>query len=131
MIGSLMLSALSSERSAADELLRGEIGRKTADWGTPHSNQSLLGAVSFPGNGILRPETKVPKSPSDLMRPLAETRRPNASRQCGGFRQKPGKSLLDRTAWWGWEDSNYVTRTRSCRTQCGRKQHDTTFSAVP
>jgi regulator of protease activity HflC (stomatin/prohibitin superfamily) len=25
--------ALLSERSAADELLRGEIGRKTADWG--------------------------------------------------------------------------------------------------
>jgi regulator of protease activity HflC (stomatin/prohibitin superfamily) len=33
MIGSSMLSALLSERSAADELLRGEIGRKTADWG--------------------------------------------------------------------------------------------------
>ena len=28
-----MLSALLSERTAADELLRGEIGRKTADWG--------------------------------------------------------------------------------------------------
>ena len=33
MIGSSMLSALLSERVAADELLRGEIGRKTADWG--------------------------------------------------------------------------------------------------
>jgi len=33
MIGSSMLSALLSERSAADELLRGEIARKTADWG--------------------------------------------------------------------------------------------------
>jgi regulator of protease activity HflC (stomatin/prohibitin superfamily) len=33
MIGSSMLSALLSERSAADELLRSEIGRKTADWG--------------------------------------------------------------------------------------------------
>jgi regulator of protease activity HflC (stomatin/prohibitin superfamily) len=33
MIGSSMLSALLSERSAADELLRGEIGRKTSDWG--------------------------------------------------------------------------------------------------
>jgi regulator of protease activity HflC (stomatin/prohibitin superfamily) len=33
MIGSSMLAALLSERSAADELLRGEIGRKTADWG--------------------------------------------------------------------------------------------------
>jgi regulator of protease activity HflC (stomatin/prohibitin superfamily) len=33
MIGSSMLSALLSERNAADELLRGEIGRKTADWG--------------------------------------------------------------------------------------------------
>ena len=33
MIGSSMLSALLSERTAADELLRGEIGRKTADWG--------------------------------------------------------------------------------------------------
>ncbi len=33
MIGSSMLSALLSERSAADHLLRGEIGRKTADWG--------------------------------------------------------------------------------------------------
>jgi regulator of protease activity HflC (stomatin/prohibitin superfamily) len=33
MIGSSMLAALLSERTAADELLRGEIGRKTADWG--------------------------------------------------------------------------------------------------
>ena len=33
MIGSSMLAALLSERSAADELLRGEIGRKTGDWG--------------------------------------------------------------------------------------------------
>src|ERR1700724_3233947 len=33
MIGSSMLSALLSERTAADALLRGEIGRKTADWG--------------------------------------------------------------------------------------------------
>ncbi len=32
-IGSSMLSALLSEREAADELLRGEIGRKTSDWG--------------------------------------------------------------------------------------------------
>ena len=28
-----MLSALLSERTAADELLSGEIGRRTADWG--------------------------------------------------------------------------------------------------
>src|SRR6267154_1044855 len=33
MIGSSMLSALLSERSVADELLHGEIGRKTNDWG--------------------------------------------------------------------------------------------------
>jgi len=33
MIGSSMLSALLSERDVADELLRSEIGRKTADWG--------------------------------------------------------------------------------------------------
>jgi regulator of protease activity HflC (stomatin/prohibitin superfamily) len=33
MIGSSMLSALLSERDAADTLLRDEIGRKTADWG--------------------------------------------------------------------------------------------------
>jgi len=33
MIGSSMLSALLSERSAADELLRNEIARKTIDWG--------------------------------------------------------------------------------------------------
>src|SRR6202023_3257549 len=33
MIGSSMLSALLSERTAADDLLRGEIARKTADWG--------------------------------------------------------------------------------------------------
>jgi regulator of protease activity HflC (stomatin/prohibitin superfamily) len=33
MIGSSMLSALLSERSAADELLRVEIARKTTDWG--------------------------------------------------------------------------------------------------
>jgi regulator of protease activity HflC (stomatin/prohibitin superfamily) len=33
MIGSSMLSALLSERKAADELLRSEIARKTADWG--------------------------------------------------------------------------------------------------
>jgi len=33
MIGSSMLASLLSERTAADELLRGEIGRKTADWG--------------------------------------------------------------------------------------------------
>jgi len=33
MIGSSMLSALLSERSAADDLLRDEIARKTADWG--------------------------------------------------------------------------------------------------
>jgi regulator of protease activity HflC (stomatin/prohibitin superfamily) len=33
MIGASMLSALLSERSAADELLRIEIARKTADWG--------------------------------------------------------------------------------------------------
>src|SRR5665213_3645522 len=33
MIGSSMLAALLSERTAADELLRGEIGRKIADWG--------------------------------------------------------------------------------------------------
>jgi regulator of protease activity HflC (stomatin/prohibitin superfamily) len=33
MIGSSMLSTLLSERNAADALLRGEIGRKTADWG--------------------------------------------------------------------------------------------------
>ena len=33
MIGSSMLAALLSERTAADELLRSEIGRKTADWG--------------------------------------------------------------------------------------------------
>jgi regulator of protease activity HflC (stomatin/prohibitin superfamily) len=33
MIGSSMLSALLSERSAADELLRVEIARKTVDWG--------------------------------------------------------------------------------------------------
>jgi regulator of protease activity HflC (stomatin/prohibitin superfamily) len=33
MIGSSTLAALPSERSAADELLRGKIGRKTCDWG--------------------------------------------------------------------------------------------------
>ena len=33
MIGASMLSALLSERQAADELLRAEISRKTADWG--------------------------------------------------------------------------------------------------
>jgi regulator of protease activity HflC (stomatin/prohibitin superfamily) len=33
MIGSSMLSALLSERRAADETLRQEIGRKTAEWG--------------------------------------------------------------------------------------------------
>ncbi|HEX3938993.1 MAG TPA: slipin family protein [Xanthobacteraceae bacterium] len=33
MIGSSMLAALLSERTAADEILRGEIARKTADWG--------------------------------------------------------------------------------------------------
>jgi regulator of protease activity HflC (stomatin/prohibitin superfamily) len=33
MIGSSMLSALLSERKTADELLRTEIARKTADWG--------------------------------------------------------------------------------------------------
>jgi regulator of protease activity HflC (stomatin/prohibitin superfamily) len=33
MIGSSMLAALLSERTTADDLLRGEIGRKTADWG--------------------------------------------------------------------------------------------------
>ena len=33
MIESSMLSALLSERTAADDLLRGEIGRMTADWG--------------------------------------------------------------------------------------------------
>jgi regulator of protease activity HflC (stomatin/prohibitin superfamily) len=33
MIGSSMLSALLSERNVADELLRVEIARKTADWG--------------------------------------------------------------------------------------------------
>ncbi|MDH7797246.1 MULTISPECIES: slipin family protein [unclassified Beijerinckia] len=33
MIGSSMLSALLSDRTAADDLLRNEIGRKTADWG--------------------------------------------------------------------------------------------------
>ncbi|HEX5507169.1 MAG TPA: slipin family protein [Pseudolabrys sp.] len=33
MIGSSMLSALLSDRKAADEILRDEIGRKTADWG--------------------------------------------------------------------------------------------------
>jgi regulator of protease activity HflC (stomatin/prohibitin superfamily) len=33
VIGSSMLSALLSERTAADELLRSEIGRKTGDWG--------------------------------------------------------------------------------------------------
>ena len=33
MIGASMLSALLSEREAADKLLREEIGRKTADWG--------------------------------------------------------------------------------------------------
>lgn len=33
MIGSSLLSALLSERKAADEVLRAEIARKTADWG--------------------------------------------------------------------------------------------------
>jgi len=33
MIGSTMLAALLSERQSADELLRTEIARKTADWG--------------------------------------------------------------------------------------------------
>src|SRR5207237_773680 len=33
MIGSSLLSALLAERKAADEVLRAEIGRKTADWG--------------------------------------------------------------------------------------------------
>ena len=33
MIGSSMLASLLSERTAADELLRGEIARKIADWG--------------------------------------------------------------------------------------------------
>jgi regulator of protease activity HflC (stomatin/prohibitin superfamily) len=33
VIGSSILSALLSERTAADELLRSEIGRKTGDWG--------------------------------------------------------------------------------------------------
>jgi len=33
MIGSSMLSALLAERKAADEVLRNEIARKTADWG--------------------------------------------------------------------------------------------------
>ena len=33
MIGASMLAALLSERQAADEFLRAEIARKTADWG--------------------------------------------------------------------------------------------------
>ena len=33
MIGSSLLSALLSERKTADEVLRSEIARKTADWG--------------------------------------------------------------------------------------------------
>jgi hypothetical protein len=58
----------------------------------------------------------VPKSPSGAD---VASQRPSAraqARQFGGFRQKPGKSLLDRTAWWGWEDSNQVPSTQSCRT---------------
>jgi hypothetical protein len=28
-------------------------------------------------------------------------------RQCGALRKKPGNLCLHRTAWWGWEDSNF------------------------
>jgi hypothetical protein len=42
MIGSSMLAALLSERTAADELLRAEIARKTADWGISVSPSSAI-----------------------------------------------------------------------------------------
>ena len=47
MIGSSMLAALLSERSAADELLRDEIARKTADWGIS-VNQSRFATSRSP-----------------------------------------------------------------------------------
>ena len=49
MIGSSMLSALLSERTAADELLRGEIGRKTADWGISVKSVEIRD-VAIPGS---------------------------------------------------------------------------------
>ena len=48
MIGSSMLSALLSERKAADERLREEIGRKTADWGVTVMSVEIRD-VAIPG----------------------------------------------------------------------------------
>jgi regulator of protease activity HflC (stomatin/prohibitin superfamily) len=63
MIGSSMLSALLSERTAADELLRGEIGRKTADWGISVKSVEIRDvaipvALQMPCRGKPRPSAR-------------------------------------------------------------------------
>ncbi len=66
-----MLSALLSERTAADELLRGEIGRKTADWG--HLGEIGRESVTSP-------------FPSRCCRtPCRVKRRPSAKNRRGSF----------------------------------------------
>jgi hypothetical protein len=42
----------------------------------------------------------------NLIRPLSESYPPNR-RQFGAIRTEPRNLLLRRTAWWGWEDSNF------------------------
>ncbi len=73
----------------------------------PHSNLSLLGAVSVSGKRNFEARDK--GAEIALGSRCGHSQRPSAraqARQFGRFRQKPGKSLLDRTAWWAREDSN-------------------------
>jgi regulator of protease activity HflC (stomatin/prohibitin superfamily) len=67
MIGSSMLSALLSERHAADDLLRAEISRKTADWG-----------ISV--NSVEIRDVAIPESLQDAMSRQAQAEREKQAR---------------------------------------------------
>jgi len=92
MIGSSMLSALLSERTTADELLRGEIGRKTADWGiSVKSARSATSRFRWPCRtrclGKRRPSGKSRRaSSSDRPKPRSLA---NSSRRRRSMRASP------------------------------------------
>jgi hypothetical protein len=94
---------------AADGYARAAACRRSPLHTDPVRPVSPVSVSLLPGNGILRLETKVPKSQLEIhlaaRRDEAPARKPANS---GLFGQKP-ENLRDRaTAWWGSEDSNYL-----------------------
>src|SRR4029077_17738106 len=75
---------------------------------TQHSNRLSTKAIFAVGKRNFPGQRQRPRNAS--FKPIGRLQRQNACtnrRQFGAIRTEPGNPRLRRTAWWGWEDSNF------------------------